>query len=346
MLSCSSRQPTFRDDDALDSFCCCSKPPKRKSKAPQKKDARIADSQDEISEADRLVANFCDAVPAMRVLPTEQECDQLWKECADIPEAQISLAFCNQLSQGTLLEAWPAQIRALRALAYLLDRGGKGRRVASSVMASSGGAFVRHLAAEVPECRNDAAYLMLVNELAQSLPSGRVLSAADQGGLLHFTDKKSVPESPQKSHGEESLSSVDLLGISGQQKPHAQSGSRPSDLISLAEVFKTEHPELADHAGADLLHLNLEFKHVPEWFAIGDDQDAIHLNLEFKHVPECFAIGDDQDAGENQDLSQMYSFCQRRAARIPWVAPREAQEITKSADPFDSLAEHIQLMCS
>lgn len=331
MLSCSSRQPSFRDQESLESFCDCSKPPKldEEGLAPQKQDACIADSQEEDSEADKLVTDFCDAVPAMRVLPTEQECDQLWKGCADLPEAEISLAFCKQLSQGMLLEAWPAQVRALRTLAYLLDRGGKRRRVASEVMASSGGAFVEHLAAEVPECGNHAAYLMLVNELAQSLPSGQVLNAADHGGVVHFTDEKTAPQSKQKSHRREgSQNSVDLLGISGQHPPATLSNSCAGcgfeDLISLAEVPKAGDQKQSHHGGADLLH----------------------LNLEFKHAPECFAIGDDQDLVEDRDLSQMYSFCQRRPPRIPWVAPMEAQEFTRSADPFDFLAEHVQLMCS
>eukprot|EP00439_Symbiodinium_sp_Y106_P055934 s2101_g7.t2 len=167
-----------------------------------------------------LVASFCDAVPKLRVLPTEEELATFWAGGDRLDQAQLCLAIRQHLTRSAE-GPWQLQARMLRVLISAFCRQPRGRALATSALAGSGEGLVRQLAAaEVPEVREEAARLVQLLELSRSLPTGEsLLDVAKRGGLLSFT--AAAPSTvPRRNAAEDARAperpeaTVDLLDLS------------------------------------------------------------------------------------------------------------------------------------
>jgi hypothetical protein len=117
-----------------------------------------------------LIAAFCDNCPATRVEPAASELQALAEACTHASCSGLVSAFREQLSWSSGRSEWQPRARALRALEYFNAQNGPTRIVAQKTVRESGD-ILRHLAAEVPQCRDRAARLL-------ALPSDTVMSVS------------------------------------------------------------------------------------------------------------------------------------------------------------------------
>jgi len=79
-------------------------------------------SDAEKAKAEKLVSDFCEKHPALRVEPNAEELAELCSALAELPEGPAARTFCEQLSWADSTE-WQPKLRALHALEYLYWRG-------------------------------------------------------------------------------------------------------------------------------------------------------------------------------------------------------------------------------
>ncbi|CAE6961868.1 unnamed protein product [Symbiodinium natans] len=284
--------------------------------------------------ADRLLASFCEAVPKLRVLPTEAELSAFWVECDRMDQAQLCVAIRQQLTRSAE-GPWQLQARVLRVLISAFGRQPRGRALASSALAGSSEGLVRQLAsAEVPEVRDEAARVVQLLELSRSLPAGESLQdVARKGGLLSFTATapaapapSAVAEPPRRSR-KEFEASVDLLDLSPMPtlEPAAAPGPAASQVPAARRPRESSASAGASPTGSD--------------GAISQLKDLI-----FAPAPERYHLGDPDAECGNQELEQMYSFVLRPKTAIPYVPPREAKAVSKPNDPFEFVSDHVREM--
>mmetsp|Transcript_136358 Transcript_136358/g.322990 ORF Transcript_136358/g.322990 Transcript_136358/m.322990 type:complete len:335 (+) Transcript_136358:48-1052(+) len=323
----SARQPTLSGDTRRGLFQLCNPCGSSVEEAEVDPTPGRRDDCPAASEADKLVASFCDAVPKLRVLPKEEELATFWAGGDRLDQAQLCLAIRQHLTRSAE-GPWQLQARMLRVLISAFCRQPRGRALATSALAGSGEGLVRQLAvAEVPEVREEAARLVQLLELSRSLPTGEsLLDVAKRGGLLSFT--AAAPSTvPRRNTAEDARAperpeaSVDLLDLS----PTAMRSTAFSEASSVDRQRQSSTDTAAAPAGGDVAMSQLK-------------------DLIFTAAPECYHLGDPGAECGNQELEQMYSFVLRPKVVIPYVPPREAKVASKSSDPFEFVSDHVRQM--
>lgn len=119
-----------------------------------------AEEQVQLEQAAHLISEFCGTYPAVRVHPTEFELKCLWERCVALQPSAVSDALLEQFTCSDGIFEWQPCLRALCVVEHFLSAGGQGpQEVAASVLAELDD-FLRHLAAEVPQCRSQAQRLL------------------------------------------------------------------------------------------------------------------------------------------------------------------------------------------
>lgn len=128
--------------------------------------AEVLSRQGNIDSAGAVVAEFCLAVPALRVTPTHSELERLWERCALLPVQVVASALCDLLSSASVEQVWQPALRALHVIVHFHAKAAMGKSLVHAVLAGAGGDFVRHLATEVPECQLVARNVLLLRKAA------------------------------------------------------------------------------------------------------------------------------------------------------------------------------------
>lgn len=165
--------------------------------------AVIATTPDSVADSciRKIVAEFCEDVPHLRVAPMCAEMNDLLRRCSTSRNRQPSTSLeplIDDVSCLIFVEAlheqlgsvsndnWQVRFRALCLITHLFGRGERERRLAVMAMGRCH-ELVRHLSVEVQECKDYACRLLLIWQMAQILPPGEDIRAADRGGILNFT---------------------------------------------------------------------------------------------------------------------------------------------------------------
>ncbi|CAE7886564.1 unnamed protein product, partial [Symbiodinium microadriaticum] len=96
----SARQPTLSGDTRRGLFQLCNPCGSSVEDAEVDPTPGRRDDCPAASEADKLVASFCDAVPKLRVLPTEEELATFWAGGDRLDQAQLCLAIRQHLTRS------------------------------------------------------------------------------------------------------------------------------------------------------------------------------------------------------------------------------------------------------
>jgi len=153
-------------------------------------------SDAEMTRTERLVANFCERHPAMRVEPNAQELGELAEELAELPQGPAARTLCEQLS-WTETPEWQPKLRALYVIEYLHWKGGDLREVAEAVHEKAAG-LIQHLESDL-RCKDQAARTLsaLAGEAASSRWEEAPPRAAPAAAPAKMVDLLSFDDEPE-----------------------------------------------------------------------------------------------------------------------------------------------------
>lgn len=133
--------------------------------AEQKKKGKRIRRADDDARAARLVSDFCERYPALGVEPAPEALEEFAQSCSPLPRSALARAFHEQLSWASGDMEWQPRLRALFALEYL---GGQESRLSRTLVKKVVGdaeEILRHLQAEVPQCREKAKQVLNLSRL-------------------------------------------------------------------------------------------------------------------------------------------------------------------------------------
>lgn len=118
-------------------------------------------------EALKILSEFCEDYPAVRVEPTAAELDALWARCRHLHPSAVATGVCEQLSWDSGTSEWQQRLRSLHVLEHFAAQGGPGEAVAREVCEEAED-ILRHLVMEVPQCRTVALRILAAQSLADA----------------------------------------------------------------------------------------------------------------------------------------------------------------------------------
>jgi len=120
----------------------------------------------ELALAARLVSDFCENYPALHIEPTAEALKELSLSCSSLPCSAVAQAFHEQLSWASGDMEWQPRLRALFALEYLCSQESRLSRTLVKKVIGEAHDILRHLEVEVPQCREKAARVLALPQLA------------------------------------------------------------------------------------------------------------------------------------------------------------------------------------
>lgn len=302
------------------------------------------------------IATFCETYSDLRVEPTEEELEAVWRRCCSAKSAHVAAALHEQLLGAASSHLWQPRLRAARLLSFLYARGAAGRAAAQAAATRSID-VLQHLAADVPPCQEAASRALLLQELAGVLVPGQEVQMADHGGILFFTAGGDAPaeaavappfvaapaavvraRSAQEGREETSHAPVvDLLGLSSSAcRSSSIDGGKvadSNDLISLNEPQTASTVQLLDlvvvsepssEGGLREATKPASTQQVALEVAIVHQQQGFHHPGQRK--VQVFDLASDDQSDGNPELDEIFSFT-RHAAHLPRVAMRRVPDI-------------------
>lgn len=331
-LACNARQLSFRTDAASTTgswFSCFdlhAEAPKQVSRRP------VA------NEADQWVSDFVEAVPQLRVFPTEDELQSFWQRCALLEKARVVLALKERL-ESCPRDSWQVQARMLRVILSAFQQPFLGRISSAALTGRAQELLKQFRSSEVLELREEAARLWQLLELSWSMPNENPWRLALQGGLLAFTENaKAAPPEARRTEVKDvkatSLTSgaergaEDLLDLrSAPQLP-----ASPKEDLSPPKA----PPRTAAPIGEPFL--------APVPVARSTCAEGDLADLIWQKSPERFQLSLDEEDCGNQDLERMYSFARPAPKHIPYFPPSTQVKMLTEQDPFDFVSEQVKQM--
>lgn len=315
-LTCNARQLSFRKGAWQSGF-------ELKAESPE------ALKRPVVGEEEKMISDFVEAVPAMRVFPTEDELRSFWRRCISLEKVRLLAALRNRL-ESSHRDSWQVQARILRVILSAFGQEWLGR-LSSLTLNGQGQELLRQFrSSEVYELREEAAKLWQLLELSWSMPNENPLQLAKRGGLLAFTEPAASATGSTSTTSAKSAAPVQRAKQLGYP---AKQPLAPVDLLDL----RPSSP-----------------KHVPAIPVAQESQPASKestgsandlADLVWQPSPERFQLGVGEDESGNQDLERMYSFVRPARAPIPYIPPTAQVTLpSRARDPFDFVSEEVRQM--
>ncbi|CAK9073004.1 unnamed protein product [Durusdinium trenchii] len=320
-LACNARQLSFRTDAASTTgswFSCFdlhAEAPKQVSRRP------VA------NEADQWVSDFVEAVPQLRVFPTEETIGSEW---LGAETARVVLALKERL-ESSPRDSWQVQARMLRVILSAFQQPFLGRISSAALTGRAQELLKQFRSSEVLELREEAARLWQLLELSWSMPNENPWRLALQGGLLAFTEnaKAAPPEARRSLTSGAERGAEDLLDLrSAPQLP-----ASPKEDLSPPKA----PPRTAAPIGEPFLAPVPVARSTCAEGGKGTD-------LIWQKSPERFQLSLDEEDCGNQDLERMYSFARPAPKHIPYFPPSTQVKMLTEQDPFDFVSEQVKQM--
>lgn len=319
-LTCNARQLSFRKGAWQSGF-------ELKAESPE------ALKRPVVGQEEKLISDFVEAVPAMRVFPTEDELRSFWRRCISLEKVRLLAALRNRL-ESSHRDSWQVQARILRVILSAFGQEWLGR-LSSLTLNGQGQELLRQFrSSEVYELREEAAKLWQLLELSWSMPNENPLQMAKQGGLLAFTE----PSACTTNSTSTSVKSAAPVQRAKQLGYPTKQPQAPVDLLDL-------RPSSPKHVPAiPVAQESQPAKSKESKESTGSANDL--ADLVWQPSPERFQLGVDEDERGNQDLERMYSFVRpaRATAPIPYIPPTAQVTLPRARDPFDFVSDEVRQM--
>ncbi|CAL1167234.1 unnamed protein product, partial [Cladocopium goreaui] len=281
-----------------------------------------------------LISDFVEAVPAMRVFPTEDELRSFWRRC-------ISLEKAGSESFGSGGEPRKQQMLFDKELfcGIACEIAGcfeKSSRKQSQRFMASAGAFLAAVA---------------VTEVSGGRPPGVPSLDSERFIMLQARILRVI----LSAFGQEWLGrhTLPLGGLLAFTEPSAcTTNSTSTSVKSAAPVqrakqlgYPTKQPQAQESQPAKSKE-SKESKESTGTFGGIDDSEFCGVDLVWQPSPERFQLGVDEDERGNQDLERMYSFVRpaRATAPIPYIPPTAQVTLPRARDPFDFVSDEVRQM--
>lgn len=318
-LTCNARQLSFRKGAWQSGF-------ELKAESPE------ALKRPVVSQEEKLISDFVEAIPAMRVFPTEDELGSFWRRCISLEKVRLLAALRNRL-ESSQRDAWQVQARILRVILSAFGQEWLGR-MSSLTLNGQGQELLRQFrCSEVYELREEAAKLWQLLELSWSMPNENPLQMAKQGGLLAFTEPAACTTNSTSTTSVKSQAPVQRAKQLGYPTKQPQA---PVDLLDLRPSSPKHVPAIPVGQASAKSKESKEFT--------GSANDL--ADLVWQPSPERFQLGVDEDESGNQDLERMYSFVRppRATAPIPYIPATAQVTLQRARDPFDFVSDEVRQM--
>eukprot|EP00913_Durusdinium_trenchii_P009705 g9118.t1 len=295
------------------------------------------------NEADQWVSDFVEAVPQLRVFPTEEtigsewlgaETDELqsfWQRCALLEKARVVLALKERL-ESSPRDSWQVQARMLRVILSAFQQPFLGRISSAALTGRAQELLKQFRSSEVLELREEAAawlhgyaYWMIIwmstqarlwqlLELSWSMPNENPWRLALQGGLLAFTENaKAAPPEARRTE--------------------------------VKDVKATSLTSGAERGAEDLLDLRpwqigAAASSVAQGGPFTAQSTAQNGSADRRALPRAGACG------PQHDLERMYSFARPAPKHIPYFPPSTQVKMLTEQDPFDFVSEQLDVLAA